>query len=267
MAAQAPAVPSHRSSQAQSVVGRGRAARRCGAVSEIAVIKMCDSGHDSLASDSSASLSLATPSPPPLMPSEARRTGQPPPNITPIGGVPNFTSNAGLVRPIAFRPTPVKESPGGQGGVQRPQGQASLSLGKLVGGGSGQIKDFAPGHPLVKKGSKFYGSSQDLSRPSPGPPSSLSKYSSLDRRSLARRLGQQQVGQGGGVGGQVGGQGGQQQLRLAAWEAVDEQQQQPKPRPGKEPERRHSSYNPSSSLTRCVTPYSPETHPQKNHEA
>ena len=219
---------------------------------------MCDSGHDSLASDSSASLSLATPSPPPLMPQEARRTGQPPPNITPIGGVPNFTSNAGLVRPIAFRPTPVKESPGGQGGVQRPQGQASLSLGKLVGGGSGQIKDFAPGHPLVKKGSKFYGSSQDLSRPSPGPPSSLSKYSSLDRRSLARRLGQQQGGQGGG---QVGGQGGQQQLRLAAWEAVDEQQQQPKPRPGKEPERRHSSYNPSSSLTRWVTPFRPP-HPQ-----
>ena len=206
---------------------------------------MCDSGHDSLASDSSASISLATPSPPPLMPpSEARRPGQPPPNITPIGGVPNFTSNAGLVRPIAFRPTPVKESP--QGGAQRPQGQASLSLvsGKVVvSGGGGQIKDFAPGHPLaVKKGSKFYGSSQDLTRPSPGPPSSLSKYSSLDRRSLARRLGQQQGG----------GAGGQQQLRLAAWEAVDEQQQQPKPRPGKEPERRHSSYNPSSSLTRCV---------------
>ena len=227
---------------------------------------MCDSGHDSLASDSSASLSLATPSPPPIMPAETRRVGQPPPNITPIGGVPNITSNATLVRPIAFRPTPVKESPAGQGGLgQRPQGQASLSLGKLVGGGggnSGQIKDFAPGHPLVKKGSKFYGSSQDLSRPSPGPPSSLSKYSSLDRRSLARRLGQQQVGQGGGVGGAGGQVGGQQQLRLAAWEAVDEQQQQPKPRPGKEPERRHSSYNPSSSLTRCVTPYSPETKPR-----
>ena len=235
-----------------SRAGRGErtcGSRRCGA-SDIAVI-MCDSGHDSLASDSSASLSLATPSPPPIMPPEGRRPGQPPPNITPIGGVPNFTSNAGLVRPIAFRPTPVKESPGGQGGGQRPQGQASLNLGKLVGGGGGQIKDFAPGHPLVKKGSKFYGSSQDLSRPSPGPPSSLSKYSSLDRRSLARRLGQQPGGQGGGQG---GGHGGQQQLRLAAWEAVDEQQHQPKPRPGKEPERRHSSYNPSSSLTRWVKP-------------
>ena len=220
---------------------------------------MCDSGHDSLASDSSASLSLATPSPPPIMPVDTRRVGQPPPNITPIGGVPNITSNATLVRPIAFRPTPVKESPAGQGGLgQRPQGQASLSLGKLVGGGggnSGQIKDFAPGHPLVKKGGKFYGSSQDLSRPSPGPPSSLSKYSSLDRRSLARRLG---GGQGGVQGGGQGGGGGQQQLRLAAWEAVDEQQHQPKPRAGKEPERRHSSYNPSSSLTRWEESSSPK---------
>ena len=138
---------------------------------------MCDSGHDSLASDSSVSLSLATPSPPPLT-QEVRMPGQKgaPPNITPIGGVPNFNSNAGLVRPIAFRPTPVKESGVGGGSTHRPQGQSNLNLKPTQ-----HIKEFAPGHPLIKKGNKFYGSSQDLTRPSPGPPSSLSKYSSLDR--------------------------------------------------------------------------------------
>ena len=214
---------------------------------------MCDSGHDSLASDSSNSLGLGTPSPPPLEPQgrappPSYKPAINPPNITPVGGVPNFTSNAGLVRPIAFRPTPVKE-PGGQGG-RGPQGQASLTLKP-----GGHIKDFAPGHPLAKK-SKFYGSSQDLSRPS-GPPSSLSKYSSLDRRSLARRLGPQ---------------GPHQGVRLAAWEPDPGQAiEPPKPRPGKEPERRHSSYNPSSSLTRCflsplLLPHLPTVSPRAPQE-
>lgn len=147
---------------------------------------------------------------------------QHPPNITPVGGVPNLKGKV-VIRPIAFRPSPGRPgssagptssgpqtssrpgsstfqspqrpgssapSPGLSSGYRTPV-QTPLSSSAISTPGQSTLPNrppsqgFAPGHPLVKDGHRPFGSSQELNRNQPPPISS--KFNSLDRRSVGQR--------------------------------------------------------------------------------
>ena len=82
-----------------------------------------------------------------------------------------FQNKAVLIRPIAFRPTPVKDSSPYQLGAQQQQnlshhGRLSTQMPQTTQqqnqrtnpGPHTHAPDFSPGHPLAKKSSKYFGS-------------------------------------------------------------------------------------------------------------
>ncbi|XP_023346462.1 leucine zipper putative tumor suppressor 3 [Eurytemora carolleeae] len=160
-----------------------------------------------------------------------------PPDITPIGGVPNLKGKV-LVRPIAFRPSPGR--PGSSAGPQvpaRPGSSTGPSPGPFISRPNSQ--GFAPGHPLVKDGPRPFGSSQELSRNHPQSLTSslLSKFSSLDRRSVQQRSCRGTLPQGGN---RV--PSGAQSSQPIQTNGLSQE-----PNRGvKEPERRHSLYDSNS---------------------
>lgn len=188
-------------------------------------------------------------------------------------GLPNLKGKA-LIRPIAFRPTPGPNSgastptngplgsfvrPGSSNGnneslvpivghlaraspaqgpfnVPVPQAQSTQQNGN-----SSTSEGFAPGHPLVKDGRRHYGSSQELHVAAPiSTNPAFNKFNSLDRRALNKR--------------QTGNNG---LLKLATPTSTSGPESLPAVRPSdfqskinqfnKEPERRHSSYDPAGS--------------------
>lgn len=191
----------------------------------------------------------------------------------PMIGLPNLKGKA-LIRPIAFRPTPGPNSgastptngplgsyvrPGSSNGnneslvpivgllaraspaqgpfnVPVPQAQSTQQNGN-----SSTSEGFAPGHPLVKDGRRHYGSSQELHVAAPiSTNPAFNKFNSLDRRALNKR--------------QTGNNG---LLKLATPTSTSGPESLPAVRPSdfqskinqfnKEPERRHSSYDPAGS--------------------
>jgi len=179
-------------------------------------------------------------------------TSSQPPNIAPVSGVLNLSNKVSLVRPIAFRPTPVSENQTQQqqSSQNTPVFQTSQHNRNINHPKDSltqdqrypqQNKGFAPGHPLVKSTSRHYGSSQDLNRLGP---SNSSKFSSLDRRTLTKR--------------HTGQVNSSNPLKLSAYSPGQEMVKVYKG--GKEPERRHSSYYPASSLTRTPSQNSEYKH-------
>jgi len=172
-----------------------------------------------------------------------------PPNITPIGGVPNLKGKV-VVRPIAFRPSPgrpgssaggagpgqvsrpasstLPSSPGLSSGYQTPVQTTFGPGGSVITTSSsssssssgpsqpGQAPGFVPGHPLVKDGHRQFGSSQELNRSQQLPPPISSKFSSLDRRALGQRSCRGLLQGGGGQLAPVS-----NGLRLSTWSGYD----------------------------------------------
>lgn len=114
-----------------------------------------------------------------------------PPMIAPVSGVPNLKNKA-VIRPIAFRPTPVN---GKMSNASTPTngppppppnsfrpinaatptsssgqsysigGPVVVNAGRSLAGvqqGNGNTEGFAPGHPLVKEGRRHYGSKLEV---------------------------------------------------------------------------------------------------------
>jgi len=162
-----------------------------------------------------------------------------PPNIAPVSGVLNLSNKLSLVRPIAFRPTPSVENNVQHSSQNIPYKTSQMNQSKQEFHDSirqnqrysQDNKGFAPGHPLVKSNSRHYGSSQDVSLSCK---SNSMKFSSLDRRTLTKR--------------QTGQVNGGDPLKLSPYSPRSEPAKVYKS--GREPERRHSSYFPASSLTR-----------------
>lgn len=180
---------------------------------------------------------------------------QHPPMIAPVSGVPNLKGKT-MIRPIAFRPNPnsgnvmcmsgasTPTNPYGSFNGSLPPIPPNVPLSNRIPGNEG----FAPGHPLIKDGRRHYGSSQELHVQQSPAAAAFNKFNSLDRRALARRH--------------------HTNLKLIPTSSGSESLPNPsvvgptptsshsQPRPlndlrSKEPERRHSSYDPTSrSLNR-----------------
>jgi len=150
-----------------------------------------------------------------------------PPNIAPVSGVLHLSNKISLVRPIAFRPIPMNDNHTQHSSSQNSQNEVDHKNQSTP----TQNKGFSPGHPLLKNSQRQFGSSQDINRPCP---SNSRKFSSLDRRTLTKRHNAQT--------------NGGNPLKLSAFSPSQETTKVYKC--GREPERRHSSYFPASSLKR-----------------
>ncbi|TRY76475.1 hypothetical protein TCAL_12560, partial [Tigriopus californicus] len=182
---------------------------------------------------------------------------QHPPMIAPVSGVPNLKGKT-MIRPIAFRPNPnsgnlmclsgasTPTNPYGSFNGSLPPIPPNVPLSNRIPGNEG----FAPGHPLIKDGRRHYGSSQELHVQQSPAAAAFNKFNSLDRRALARRhhTNLKLI--------PTSSSGSESLPNSSSVVGPTPPSSHSQPRPlndlrSKEPERRHSSYDPTSrSLNR-----------------